>query len=400
MRILFITGNFPARSETFITRQINGVRNLGISAQLLATAGQADAAMDFHLPVRYTRSVRKSSSGRMVQALQVFFQHVWKKPKVASVFVVGLLDRASRYITYLVLAEGLWKARDYDLIHVQFGGLGRVVLRLKALGVVNCPVVVAFRGQDSTQLLRKHPGIYREVYRAGDAFLPVSRELLELHLAEGCPEEKLHLHRSCLPLAQFQFQPKKIQSPVRLLAVGRFVAKKGFDILLQSLSVLQEAGISYTLKLVGEGEEQAAYEGRVREMKLSGITFTGWLQEEALKQAYQWAHLVVVPSITDREGNREGIPNVIKEAMASGTPVVASRHGGIPELVIDQKTGFLFEEGDATSLGQILFRLAQEGVPDQLLEAARARVTREYDCQVTSRELLALYGRLLSADNS
>jgi glycosyltransferase involved in cell wall biosynthesis len=146
-------------------------------------------------------------------------------------------------------------------------------------------------------------------------------------------------------------------APVRFLAVGRLVEKKGFLVLLEAVTQLD---VPFRLRIIGDGPEYDRLAAAIWATGRAGsIELCGGQTHAELPQAYADAHIVVVPSIVDRNGDRDGLPNVVLEAMASGRPIVASDVGAIRSGVHHGETGFLVPPGDPTALAQAMTWLAR-----------------------------------------
>ena len=163
-----------------------------------------------------------------------------------------------------------------------------------------------------------------------------------------------------------------------MLAVGRLVEKKGLHVLVDAASRLD---FPWRLRIVGDGPERDRLVARIQAAGIADrVTFCGPLTHEALPSEYQAADVVVVPSIRDATGDRDGLPNVVLEAMAAGTAIVASETGAIASAVRNAETGLLVRAGDAPGLARALTTLARD--PDRrrrLGTAARALVERRFD---------------------
>jgi glycosyltransferase involved in cell wall biosynthesis len=164
---------------------------------------------------------------------------------------------------------------------------------------------------------------------------------------------------------------------VRLLAVGRLVEKKGFAILLSAVARL---AIPFSLRIVGEGPEHGQLRREIERLGLvDRVTLAGGRTHADLPDEYADADLVVVPSVLDRTGDRDGLPNVVLEAMAAARPVVASRIAAIPTAVVHRQTGLLVDAGDAAALAEAIRALAADAIlRERLGQAGRARVVRDF----------------------
>jgi glycosyltransferase involved in cell wall biosynthesis len=183
---------------------------------------------------------------------------------------------------------------------------------------------------------------------------------------------------------------------VRVLAVGRLVPKKGFDVLLRACALLVRDGLDLEVEIVGEpGEQAGELEREASALRLSErVRFRGPLGQSGLFAAYRASTVLCVPSRILADGDRDGIPNVIAEAMACGLPVVATRVSGIPELVRDEVNGVLVEPDDERALAAAVLRVSRDhDLARRLGESGRATVAAQFDGDVLVRELAELFKR-------
>jgi glycosyltransferase involved in cell wall biosynthesis len=163
-----------------------------------------------------------------------------------------------------------------------------------------------------------------------------------------------------------------------LLAVGRLVEKKGFHVLIDAVSRL---GSTWRLRIVGDGPEKDALAAGARGCGIADrVAFCGAMTHDVLPREYRRADVVVVPSICDSSGDRDGLPNVVLEAMASSAAIVGTDAGAITSAIRDGATGLIVPAGDAIALASALARLAAApGLRRRLGDAARAAVEHEFD---------------------
>jgi len=163
-----------------------------------------------------------------------------------------------------------------------------------------------------------------------------------------------------------------------MLAVGRLVEKKGFRVLVDAASRL---GGDWRLRIVGDGPERAGLAARVYDAGLADrVTFCGAITHDVLPAEYSRADVVVVPSVRDATGDRDGLPNVVLEAMASSAAIVATDAGAITSAIRDGENGIVVPSGDAAALASALSRVAaQPALRRRLGDTARAAVEREFD---------------------
>jgi glycosyltransferase involved in cell wall biosynthesis len=188
----------------------------------------------------------------------------------------------------------------------------------------------------------------------------------------------VHLLPHGVDLQRFKSTGGSSNGVLRLLAVGRLVEKKGFDFLIAALAGLK---IPFALTIVGDGPERERLRQLVHLNNLENhVVFFGSATHSDLPRMYLEADVVVVPSVQDRSGDRDGLPNVVLEAMASGRAVVASDVGGIASAIIDNENGLLVPGGDPVALGDAIRRLSQsKALREQLGRNGRRRVERDYE---------------------
>lgn len=250
----------------------------------------------------------------------------------------------------------LWNSRRADLIYANWLGAGIVGAAVSML--TGKPLVISFRGDDG--YLARDRLLWRLltkwVSKRAAAIAPVSSELLEIIRTLGVPEEKLYLPRFGVDAEMFvpAEQPVRNSDPVRVIYAGALIPKKGIQTLFQALN--HESLRDVCLVLVGDGYYADELRSLCESAGLSQRThWTGSLSPPAVAEEMRRSDILCLPSFT------EGSPNVIKEAMACGLPVVASRVGGVPDLVREGETGLLFEAGDANQLRTCLVKLVADG---------------------------------------
>jgi glycosyltransferase involved in cell wall biosynthesis len=197
-------------------------------------------------------------------------------------------------------------------------------------------------------------------------------------------------------LRRFQPQPHPGGGgPLRVLAVGRLVEKKGFPTLVEAVARLR---VRVPLRIIGTGAEQAALADSVRRRGVAGhVVLAGRRSHAELPAHYAWADVVAVPSVVDRSGDRDGLPNVALEAMACGRPMVVSDVAALGETVRRARSGLVVPPGDSAALEEALHRLTDPRLRSALGAAGRRYVEQHYDLDACSRSfvehLAALHAR-------
>ena len=176
-----------------------------------------------------------------------------------------------------------------------------------------------------------------------------------------------------------------------IVSAGRLVRKKGFEFLIDAAASLSPKLPGLTVAIAGEGDLQRELEGRAASLG-ARVLLMGNQSQDSVARLCAAADVIAVPSVHDEAGNVDGLPNFALEAMASGTPVVATRIGGLPQLIDDGRTGRLVPEQDAGLLAEaIAGLLARPDVGGALGRAARLRVARDFGWDRTAMRFEAAY---------
>lgn len=280
----------------------------------------------------------------------------------------------------------VFRARPFDLVHGHFGTGSLYAVPYAERHTL--PLVVTFHGYD-VPLLRSAARVYpenwpyallaRRMLARLTLGLCASQELLELLVESGVSRERLRLYHLGINLTAFNRRLEP--STPRVVMVGRFVEKKGFEYGIRAFAQALSRGVQAKLVLVGQGEREAKLRALVSELGIAGqVHFAGVLTSREVGVLLGESTVLMAPSVVGADGDRESGVIALKEASASGLPVLGTYHGGIPEIIEDGVTGYLVPERDAESLGQRLFALLSDPELCRRMGAAgRAKMEREYD---------------------
>ena len=287
------------------------------------------------------------------------------------------------------------------VLHVYFG---HVAVQLRSLiRAWPHPTVVSFHGADAGVDMNKpaHLAALREVF-ASAAVVQARSESLAADLAAlGCPRDKLRLQRTGIPLEEWGFLPRQEAraGACRILQCCRLIEKKGVDLTLRAFAELRQTHPHSELVIVGGGPLRDELPKLAATLGVAEhVRFRGFLDQARLREEMRGADMFVHPSRVAGDGNREGVPNSMLEAMASGVPVVATRHGGIPEAVTDGVSGLLVPENDVPALVGAMRRLLEDGALAQRLGmGARRAIEEKFDREANIRLLESCYLDLIAA---
>ena len=407
VRVACLVEAFPKLSETFVLNQITGLIDRGHEVDVYPTYREEAGATHPSIQ-RYDLLNRTHYPQAPRNRLHRIFRAVWeatgrfKQDTPRLVHAALWPGHGQRPLNSKVFYDGLrfLGQTPYDIAHFQFGSVALTALPLLAHGLIRGHVVVSLRGADLFLSFENDPQGRERLIRLTDLFLPVSDTLRARIIAMGAPPERVEVHHSGIVLERFPFEPRTrvAGEPTRIASVGRFVPKKGFQHAIEALARVAAAGHDITYHLIGSGRLQADLERQIAQLGLQNrVWMLGAQPHDKIIAILRGMHILLTPSVTAPNGDQEGIPNVLKEAMAMGMPVVSTRHSGIPELVEHGVSGYLAAEGDAEALAQELARMIAE--PERwraMGKAGRQRVESEFNSQRLNDRLVTLYQSLRS----
>ncbi len=288
-----------------------------------------------------------------------------------------------------------------DLVHIYFGNNG--IFWLPFIRRSPVPVIVSFHGAD-VQVGLNSPvaGLrLREHFQRAALVLARSASLAEVIKEKGCPPDKVEVHRTGIPLELYSFQHRSAPpgGAWRLVQACRLVEKKGLGVTLRAFAKFQEQFPAATLTIAGDGPLRHQLEAQSSQLGIAPkVNFTGFLDAPALAQLFFSCDIFVHPSELTSEGNREGVPNSLLEAMATGLPSVATRHGGIPEAMTDRVNGLLVDEADPEALFHALKELTRDNqLRGSIAEKGAEVVASKFNHAQQIKNLENIYLRVIEA---
>jgi colanic acid/amylovoran biosynthesis glycosyltransferase len=393
-----VIGTYPVPTTTFIDREIEALRRMGADVQVVsirrpARPGLSDRQRALQQGVDYVLPAR---AGDLVRS---HLRFLLSRPGVYVGTLLRLLSRPhpsprSRGKTLLHFGLGVHVARILrdrhpgDHLHAHFVDRAALV------------ALIAGRLLDRTFSATAHANdIYVDPVLlpekiASAKFVATCTRYNEAHLRtllNGGSEGKVRCIYHGLDLREYTPRPSPRRDPPLILSVGQLKEKKGFGHLLEACRILAERGIAFECQIVGDGPLRDVLAARILRLDLgSRVSLLGALPHETVLDRYREATVFALPCVTGPDGDRDGIPNVILEAMAMGLPVVSTAHSGIPEAVEHGASGLLVPPGDEEALAQALARLIDDpALRERLGRRGRERVRELFDVDANARRLLA-----------
>lgn len=292
-----------------------------------------------------------------------------------------------------------FEKHNVKAIHCHFGYDANKMLPIAMRW--NIPLIVSFRGNDASSRKRDNKKVYRKLAKYGSLFLPVCKFFKKELVKLGFPKQKIRVLYGGIDTDKFSFRGMKTTKDgnYRILMVGRLAGKKGLPVLLQAFKIVRSKLPKAKLVIVGKGEPREKKELRrdIRSNRLeAAVELKDAMPNADIVKEMHRSDLFCLPSHTTRNGAIEGIPNVLKEAMACGVPVVSTFHAGIPELIAHEKEGALVKEKDAKALAEAIIRLLRD--PDRAAAyaiRARRKVVRSFHLPTQIKVQEQYYDELL-----
>jgi glycosyltransferase involved in cell wall biosynthesis len=308
--------------------------------------------------------------------------HIERLPARVEVLSGSALNAPPATLSTILSASGALA------LLAEFGPTGVAVQ--PAAEAANIPLIVHFHGYDAYAhaLIERQATNYARLFARASAIIAVSRDMERQLLRLGAPREKVHYNPCGVDTDRFSGGDPAAASP-RLLAVGRFVDKKAPQLTLLAFKQVADRHPTAQLLMIGEGSLLDAMRQLVGTLGLTErVTLLGRRDHAAVAAMMRTARAFVQHSMRAHNGDMEGTPVAILEACATGLPVIATRHGGIPDVVIDGATGFLIDEGDVDGMAERMLQLCDSpGLAAQFGRAARERVCAEYSMDARIHKL-------------
>jgi glycosyltransferase involved in cell wall biosynthesis len=392
LTIAYIFTTFPKSTETFLQREIVAMQRLGLDLRIYSLWGGG--------PAFEGTPVQTFNKWRL---LQLFWIIPWVAVKHWNVFGVllrGLFSRkAPSWLNFwenmlgagfAALSYRTFKKNPPDLIHAAWGGAPATAAWCLAK-VNGHRYSAAAHAYD----IYEHGGDWWLNEKLSEAcFIHTSTAMGRASLLErGIDVRKVHVIRRGLESFPKLKKLRTVRNPLRIVCVARLVEKKGLDHQLKIYARLKEKGFPFSARIAGEGPLRTELERMIAQLGLGDIVeLTGHLSQADVWSQLTWADVLVHTGVIAPSGDRDGLPNVIPEAMAAGTLVVTSPAAATTEAIKNETTGLVAEVTDALAWEDALRRMATDTVLVERLQlAARAWVEENFDAHRNAARLHALF---------
>ncbi|MGN9278723.1 colanic acid biosynthesis glycosyltransferase WcaL [Escherichia coli] len=402
MKVGFFLLKFPLSSETFVLNQITAFIDMGFEVEIVAlqkgdTQNTHAAWTKYNLAAR-TRWLQDEPTGKVAklrhrasQTLRgIHRKNTWQALNLKR------YGAESRNLILSAICGQVVAPFHADVFIAHFGPAGVTAAKLRELGVIRGKIATIFHGIDisSREVLNHYTPEYQQLFRRGDLMLPISDLWAGKLQKMGCPREKIAVSRMGVDMTRFSPRPVKAPAtPLEIISVARLTEKKGLHVAIEACRQLKEQGMAFRYRILGIGPWERRLRTLIEQYQLEDVVeMPGFKPSHEVKAMLDDADVFLLPSVTGADGDMEGIPVALMEAMAVGIPVVSTLHSGIPELVEADKSGWLVPENDARALAQRLAAFSQLDTDElaPVVKRAREKVEHDFNQQVINRELASL----------
>ncbi|HAN7800402.1 TPA: colanic acid biosynthesis glycosyltransferase WcaL [Escherichia coli] len=402
MKVGFFLLKFPLSSETFVLNQITAFIDMGFEVEIVAlqkgdTQNTHAAWTKYNLAAR-TRWLQDEPQGKVAklrhrasQTLRgIHRKNTWQALNLKR------YGAESRNLILSAICGQVVTPLHADVFIAHFGPAGVTAAKLRELGVIRGKIATIFHGIDisSRDVLNHYTPEYQQLFRRGDLMLPISDLWAGRLQKMGCPREKIAVSRMGVDMTRFSPRPVKAPAtPLEIISVARLTEKKGLHVAIEACRQLKEQGVAFRYRILGIGPWERRLRTLIEQYQLEDVVeMPGFKPSHEVKAILDDADVFLLPSVTGADGDMEGIPVALMEAMAVGIPVVSTLHSGIPELVEADKSGWLVPENDARALAQRLAAFSQLNTDElaPVIKRAREKVEHDFNQQVINRELASL----------
>ncbi|MFZ5994958.1 MAG: glycosyltransferase [Thermodesulfobacteriota bacterium] len=369
--ILVITQDFQELGHVFIYRQITALKRFRPVVITWKRINSDKFPYDAVEKLRYPRQIWKKVN---------LISHPFLKTDIPDYF----RKRDMRRI--------MEKYRP-ALVHIHFGWMASEYLKNYHTGTA--PLVVTFHGFDIMTVpgsRQRMSDLEQLIFRKADKLIFVSNFLKDQAIALGCPAEKAAVNYLGAPVPG-SIVKSNHRDDLQAICIARFVPCKGHRFLLEAVKRAIDKGLSIKLDLIGDGLLRDRILWDIERLGLKGsVNCLGTMSQDGVYERLLAADLYIQPSVTSADGQTEALGISIAEGMASGLPVIATRTGGIPELVVDGVTGILVDEYDTEAMANAIVKLSKDAaMRNQMGNEARNRIIRHFSVEDGASSLEKIY---------
>lgn len=385
-KIAYILKMYPRFSETFIVNEILELERRGLDIRIYSLRKPDDGRFHAALArvkanVVYVPQYPEMEPERIEAAHQIV-RDIY--PEQYAAIHGYSLAKGHKYAIKRFLQAGYVAGHllqhPVDAMHAHFASSATRVASL-VQRLIGLPYSFTAHAKDIFHEDVNHESLKNKIRAA--RFVVTVSDFNQAYLRDMMGNEPADIRRlyNGIDLTRFQPDTAIARQSELIVSVGRLVEKKGFDVLIRACRHLKNWEIPFKCEIIGKGDLQKSLETLISQLDLEDrVKLIGPRPQEEVLEAYQGAGIFTLPCIIGKDGNRDGLPTVLLEAMATGLPAVSTSLTGVPEIIDDRQNGLLIPPGDVEALARALAELlTNEGQRHAYGSAARAKVEREFD---------------------
>ena len=386
----YLFERFPSFGQTFCYREVAELDRQGVASPIFSIRNPKDEPPQEWDP----RIIERVHYVPEEKELLNDVRSASKKRKLTPE-IVAALDHWGRRTDFLRLYQAVYVGlRLQELgvrhVHAHFAGMAaRTAFWIHRF----FPMTFSFTAHANDIFAPRHFEIGLDKLVDAARLIVTETDYAAQFLLERFPQRADRVHRiyNGLDLAEFE-RADLSSTPPLIIAVGRLIAKKGFANLIDACGLLAERGKSFQCEIIGEGPLENELRAQIAQLNLQNrFVLSGAKPQREVRQHLAAASVFVLPSVLDPEGGMDNLPTVIMEAMATGLPVISTNIAGIPEMVVQNETGFLVQPADPIALAKAIEAVIDDRLLAQRLgEAGHQRARELFLIEKNVRELCAL----------
>lgn len=398
-KLAYLAPQITALSATFVYKEILGLEARGYEVLPVSIHPDEAFAKEVAELNKRTDSIYSRSTFTFILSfITALLFHPVRTVKVVSLYLSDIFSLGSPKLQQIKLGyqmlAGIWLAEklrkaDVEHLHIHFGDVPAQV-GMYAAKHANIPFSFTIHAND----LFQHGRLLKQKSDRACAVVTISNFNVNLLREMEIPASKLHIVRCGIDPEQFPYsQPGEIHTPATVGLVARLVEKKGVDTLIQAAAILSKGGKEIEVHIAGDGPETASLKKLAHDLDIEGkIIFEGRIANSEIADWMRSLDLFVLPARKDQNGDMDGIPVALMESMGLGVSVVSTKLSGIPELIIDNKTGLLAEPEDSNGLAEIMKNLIDDKqLRIDLSKEARKMIETEFSQKVNLDRLETIF---------
>jgi colanic acid/amylovoran biosynthesis glycosyltransferase len=391
-KVAYILKMYPRFSETFIVNEMLAHEAAGTTVEIFSLRLPVDGRFHEQYARVQANVTYIPQEGLKTSSFWQVFQPALKEFPELTGLVQAEEFAADELCQAIHLARAVHN-RGFDALHAHFGSIATSVARVVSR-LTGIPYLFTAHAKDIFHKSVDPTDLRRKVQEAAAVITVSDYNVQYLRQQLGDPLPNLHRIYNGLDLTRFLYQDPAAR-PRRILGVGRLIEKKGFDILIDACALLVQQGVRFHCDIVGDGERRQALATQIARLGLEDrVHLCGPEPQEMVIRRLQQAAVFAAPCVVGDDGNRDGLPTVLLEAMALGTPSVSTDVTGIPEILHHEETGLQVAQENAQDLAGALARLLDDAdLRVRLAGNARRLIEDRFDIHKNSAQIRRLYAQ-------